>query len=430
MKIGVLAQYLDSRQDIVEVLRRLAVEHEIIVYTRQNDEGKFKKILGAEIQVIQIPDFSGFKKALIILWQYLYLLFGQIPESRYNYYMTERIKLLNPDLKTAQQFITSFLLQMCKVTPDFLTYDHFLNGLLLIKSHLKISAEIDVFLCFTEIYHDWMFAKIIKQNKPLCVYVYSWDHPCKMKTFSKRVNYLVWNPGIKDDLILLQGIDRKKIHVWGATQFAYINGFFASDEIFQHPPAINSPYIYLGCATGYERLARQEIKYCGQIAAQLLEILPQWKLVIRPYPFMKNAGVYDSLSQFSNVILDDVQSNQSNDSRIEKFIKIRDAQVFFHFGTTMGYEAGYFDTPSFLIDFADSKKDKLLDGFVHQYQNDKYLNSGTGSNVIKNKEELSVVLRNISEKKDLYNNEKLKNMMKLQSFEALSKKLLDLIQLH
>lgn len=430
MKIGVLAQYLDSRQDIVEVLRRLAVEHEIIVYARQMDEGKFKTILGPGIPVIHVPNFVSFNKLFIIIWQYLYLLFGQIPESRYNYYMTERIKLLNPDLKTAQKLTTSILLKMSKVTPDFLKYDQFLNGLLLIKSHLKISAEIDVFLCFTEIYQDWMFAQIIKQNKPIWVYVYSWDHPCKMKTFSKRVNYLVWNPGIKDDLIALQGINHKKIHVWGATQFAYIDNFFASDKIFQHPPAINAPYIYLGCATGYERLAKQEIKYCEQIAAQLLESLPQWKLVIRPYPFLKNAGVYNALSQFPNVILDDVPPEQNNDSRHQKFVKIRDAQAFFHFGTTMGYEAGYFDTPSFLIDFADPKKDNLLNGFVHQYQNDKYLNSGTGPNVIKNKKKLSAVLQNISEKKDLYNNEKVQKTMKLQSFVTLTEKLTELMQLH
>ncbi len=30
------------------------------------------------------------------------------------------------------------------------------------------------------------------------------------------------------------------------------------------------PYIYIGCATGYDALARQEVKYCHQIADALL----------------------------------------------------------------------------------------------------------------------------------------------------------------
>jgi len=94
----------------------------------------------------------------------------------------------------------------------------------------------------------------------------------------------------------------------------------------------------------------------------------------------------------------------------------------------MGYEASYFDTPSFLIDLTDIKKDKLLNGFVHQYQNDKYLNQG-GSNVIKSKDELETVLKNIYGKKaDLYNNENLRKTMKLQSFDQLSDKLTRLIK--
>jgi len=425
MKIGVVAQYLDTRRDIVEVIQRLALKHEIVVYARQADAEKFTTLLSKEIIVSQIPDFTGFSKFFILIWQYLYLLFGQIPDSRYNYYMTERIKLLNPDLQSGQKIIQSVLLLLSKITPDLMSYDQYLNGFLLTKNTLKIPSCTDVFLCFTEIYHDWTLAQILGQNKPVWVYVYSWDHPCKMKTFSKKVKYLVWNDGIKNDLIDLQNIDPEKIYVWGATQFAYIDAFLAAKRKSQYPTPVNSPYIYLGCATGYESLATEEVKYCGQIATKLLEILPQWKLLVRPYPFLKNERVYHALNYFPNVILD---TSQSDNLLHEKFIKIRDAQAFFHFGTTMGYEASYFDTPSFLIDLTDIKKDKLLNGFVHQYQNDKYLNQG-GSNVIKSKDELETVLKNIYGKKaDLYNNENLRKTMKLQSFDQLSDKLTRLIK--
>jgi len=426
MKIGVFAQYIDTRQDIVEVIRRLALKHEIVVYARQTDIDKFNTVLSEKITVSQIPDFSGYIKIFMLVWQYLYLLLGQIPDSRYNYYMTEKIKLLNPGLKYNQRIISKILLTLSKITPDFISYDQYLDGLLLIKNSSKTPFDIHVFLCFTEIYHDWMLTQILSQNKPVWIYVYSWDHPCKMKTFSKRAKYLVWNEGIKNDLIDIQNINPEKIFVLGATQFAYIDAFWAAKSKPQYPALIDSPYVYLGCATGYDRLANQEIKYCVQIAALLLEILPKWKLVVRPYPFLKNTQVYHPLSCYSNVILDTVRNHNS---RHEKFEKIRDAKAFFHFGTTMGYEAAYFETPSFLIDLADSVKDSLLNGFVHQYQNDKYLNQPAGSNVIKSKEELATVLINISGKKaDLYHNKNLRKTMKLQSFDLLSDKLMTLIQ--
>jgi len=60
MKIGVVAQYLDTRRDIVEVIQRLALKHEIVVYARQADAEKFTTLLSKEIIVSQIPDFTGF----------------------------------------------------------------------------------------------------------------------------------------------------------------------------------------------------------------------------------------------------------------------------------------------------------------------------------------------------------------------------------
>lgn len=425
MKIGVLAQYLDTRSDIRDTLDILSREHEIVVYVRGPEVQKVSQFVNDDITIVPITVFNGFQKVLCLLWQYLYLMLGKTPASHYNYYMTEHIKLLNPALKKWQKTIQYLLLKFSKILPRFIHYDHYLHGLTFIKARTRLHPDIDVFLCCTEIYHDWLFAQILAQHKPVWTYVYSWDHPCKMKTFSKRTNYLVWHEGIKTDLIKLQNINPDRIYVWGATQFTYIYDHFQSKS--NSPVPYDFRYIYLGCATGYHKLTSQEVDYCGQIAAVLQDIAPEWKLVVRPYPFQKNSAVYNKLAGLDNVVIDKTTTKSKNQPH-EKCLKIQYAEAFFHFGTTLGYEAGYFTTPSFLIDFVDPEKDALLHGFVHQYQNVRYLNNGAGYNVIKTKNDLRKVLKNLSaQTTDLkYTNEKISQVMPLESFQTLVRKLVPL----
>jgi hypothetical protein len=423
MKIGVLAQYLDTRSDIREILDRLSQEHEIVVYVREAEVRKVSQFVNGDISIVPIAVFSRYQKLLCLFWQYLYLILGKIPASHYNYYMTEHIKLLNPTHRKWQKTIQFVLLKISKILPGIIHYDHYLHGLTFIKARNGIHPDIEVFLCCTEIYHDWLFAQILAQHKPVWLYVYSWDHPCKMKTFSKRANYLVWHEGIKTDLIQLQNINPNRIYVWGATQFAYIHDYLQSKS--RYSSLYDFRYIYLGCATGYDKLTSQEVDYCEQIAAVLQEISPEWKLVIRPYPFQNNCAIYSKLTSLNNVVFDKIVTRSKGSSN-EKFLKIEHAEAFFHFGTTLGYEAGYFKTPSFLIDFIDPAKDSLLHGFVHQYQNDRYLNNGVGYNVIKSRNDLRKILQRLSDQTTdaEYTNEKISQGMPLESFRTLTEKLI------
>lgn len=423
MKIGVLANHLDTRKDLCDLLDLLNQNHKIVIYVHKSKAQKISELMPLQT-IIPIPVITGITRLFQLILQYSYLVFGKLPASSYNYYLTERIKLLNSDYKKWPKFIQSYLLLLSKVSPEIISYDRYLDLSLRFKKSFKIDADVDIFLCFTEISDDWIFAKIIQENKPVWTYVYSWDHPCKMKTFSKRTNYLVWNNGIKADLITLQHIKAEKIKVWGSTQFASIQQFLKSEKTDLENNPYNFSYIYLGCATGYDALARQEVKYCDQIADLLKSILPNWKLVIRPYPFQKNKDIYKSLTTLSNVVFD--ESKSSND----KFVRIKNAKAFFHFGTTMGYEAIYFDTPSFLLDMADQKKDALLYGFVHQYQNDKYLNT-TDSLVIKSHNELINIFQNLAqEQPGVYLNPKIGLSTPLHSLPVLKDELFSLINLH
>ncbi|MCF0056745.1 hypothetical protein [Dyadobacter sp. CY356] len=423
MKIGVLAHHLDTRKDLRDLLDLLSQDHHLVAFIRESDASKIDKLLPS-ITVISIPVFTGISRIFQLIWQYTYLLFGKLPASKNNYYLTEHNKLLNSSYKKWSRMMQSFLLSLSKVTPKIIRYDQYLDLQSKFKIPFKIDAHIDIFLCFTEISSDWIFAKIIQENKPVWTYVYSWDHACKMKTFSTLTNYLVWNEGIKEDLITLQHIEAEKIKIWGATQFASIEHFLKSGKSDVENTAYHFPYIYLGCATGYDALARQEVKYCRQIADVLMGTLPNWKLVFRPYPFQKNLNIYKSILSLPNVVID--ESTAPND----KFLKIKNAKAFFHFGTTMGYEAIYFNTPSFLLDIADQKYDALLYGFVHQYQNDKYLNT-TDSLVIKSADELHNIFQNLDcGQTDHFPITKLRSATPLQSLPILAEKLISIINMN
>ncbi|MEO6686669.1 MAG: hypothetical protein ABIN24_11920 [Dyadobacter sp.] len=423
MKIGILANYLDTRKDLHDLLDLLSQDHHIVAFVQKSDVQKMEKLLPA-VTVIPIQALTGISRIIQLLWQYTYLVFGKLPASSYNYYLTEHIKLSNSSNKKWARIIQSSLLSLSKITPQIISYDQYLDLVSELKKSLLIDTDIDIFLCFTEISNDFIFAKIIQENKPVWTYVYSWDHACKMKTFSKRTNYLVWNEGIKEDLIKLQHIKAEKIKIWGATQFASIAKFISHESNCTEKLPYNFSYIYFGFATGYDVLARQEVTYCHQIATHLKTILPDWKLVLRPYPFQKNQNIYTSLTTLPNVIFD--ESTLSND----KFLKIKHAKAFLHFGTTMGYEAIYFDTPSYLLDIADQKKDALLHGFVHQYQNDKYLNT-TDSLAIKSYNELIIIFENFAKRQPgHYSNPKLRSDTPLHSLPVLAGNLMSIIAIN
>lgn len=385
MRIGILAQYLDTRADVRDLIRLLALENEIVIYLKASDAERITPMLSPNQRTVVLPRANFGVRILLLLWQYVYLAFGKIPRSRYNYYMVEHIRLSNKAVGSLARFVERSLITLSKYVPQFISYDAYLGGLSRLPAPLALDADIDVFFCNTQIYDDWLYAHILRQSQPVWTYVYSWDHPCKMKTFSRRTRYLVWNEGLKNDLIQLQGIDSASITVWGATQFSYLEAHRASVDA--STSSYPFPYLYLGFATGYDELVVQEVRYVVSIAQTLAQILPDWKLVVRPYPFQRQWDLYAPLREIPNVIFDDSFRKNADDLAVkvnantDKLQKIRHARAFLHFGTTMGYEACYFDVPSCLMALVDSERDALLHGFVHQYQNDRYLNVRNSPNV-------------------------------------------------
>lgn len=370
-KIGIVAQYLNSRHDVREFINTLARYHEVVVFLRPHDK-QLSSLLADKIEVRTIDakiDKSIWNNVLIIL----YKLFGKLPVSEHNYFITEFFKLNNVRLSKSYRMKETFLLNLSKFTPKFISYDGYLKAL-----HYKRSTkvdDVDEFLCFTQIYDDLFFAHVLETGKRTKVYVYSWDHPCKMKTFSNRVSeYLVWNKGLKEDLIALQFIEAQKIRIFGATQLTYIHDFLEDSKPYNRYYPFE--YIYFACATGYPKLVKQEVAVIEKTAAYLATAFPELKLVVRTYPFFGAEEHYASFKNYTNIVVDDYKSRFDPEKEPlevikDKLMKISTAKGVIHLGTTFGLEAAYFNSPVILADMVSEYQE--LHEFVHQYQNDKYL---------------------------------------------------------
>ena len=430
MKIGILAQYIETRPDVKDLIIALSETNSITLFISEDNIKKIEILFPNNIIIKPIPSFTGYQKALKVVWQYIYLAFGSIPRSTYNYYMVETIRLSNPSIKPWSRRLQKFLVAINKITNGIINYDTYLKGIKIIKKYKWEDTNFDTFLCFTQIYDDWFYAQILSINKPIWTYVYSWDHPCKLKTFSKKSKFLVWNQGLKNDLIELQSIDPSRITELGATQFTYLYDYLKKMDSTTYRSPYSFPYLYLGFATGYEKLARLEIKYAIQIAQHLRIHFPDLKLVIRPYPFFVYQDLYDLLKLEPNVIFDSITPTDKIDKlNFDKFSKISHAIAFLHFGTTMGYEASYFNTPSILLDFVNRDCDRLLNGFIHQYQNDKYLNLTGFENVPKSIDDLIKYLHKIVDSNISVSNynQAVSNPTPLQSKKDIIEKFINII---
>jgi hypothetical protein len=143
---------------------------------------------------------------------------------------------------------------------------------------------------------------------------------------------------------------------------------------------------------------QNEIDIIENVANTLVSLRSGLKLIVRPYPVLNDWGYYDKLRDSEHIIID--ESYRTSDLSVadndimDKFRKIDEATAFLHLGTTMGYEACFTDTPSFIIDYGYDSRDEhvSLKNFVHQYQNEKYLILDGFQNVITSDEELQRVL--------------------------------------
>ncbi len=434
MRIGLVVHFFDFRNDVrVMITELLRQGHQVVVFHGKDDAELIKRHApeGVEFRPIDEKVTSVKNK----LWEQSFSWMGKLPESRRNFQLMELFKISLHPSEAARDRARKRLFMRMRL-PETVGYDTYLKNLTY-SGKTKID-DLDRFVFFTDIYDSYFLARVLNEDKPLHIYVYSWDHPCKHVRYTKRAKYLVWNQGIKDDVAELQHVASRKIEVLGANQFGYV------DRYYQAGPGAESPYpfkyVYFGCAIGLPGLVQQETEVVRKAAKALAIACPDWKMVVRPYPVLKEWHHYESLRSEPNIVLDDGfrtgDRSITDDSILQKFRTIAHAEAFLHLGTTLGLEAAFTDTPSFILDltyfsYEKEKKDLALYHFVHQYQNDKYLIDQPGSNVFRTEEQMvgtfgSIMLQ--GKQAFLEGNRQIRKNFPVKSFEALAADLVQVLQ--
>lgn len=422
MTIGFVVSFYDFRNDVRKVIELLSLNYKVIVFYKEADK---EKVFNLKIPSVEYrPILERNRKIRNVFAEQLFLYFKKLPKSRNNYFLMELLKLSN--LKdAASKGKAKFILKMQQILPRLMSYDSLLNWL---RPSCKTEIrDIDRFILFTEIADDFFLARLLNEKKEILTYVYSWDHPCKHTRFSKRLQYLCWSRGIKNDIVELQGINRDQVKIIGASQFGYINEFLKRD-----PASLQKTYpfeyVYFGCAIGIKELVPYEIKVIRLLAGATFEKKPQLKFVIRPYPVLDQWSLYEELRELPNVILDDSFRNKDlsiNDAAIySKFEKIQNSKAFIHLGTTLGLESCFTGKPSFIVDFGyENKRGLSLYAFIHQYQNDKYLGNVSSRNTLKSLQEYKSFLELDNDEEYLEINEIVKKEFLIKSFNEFNKSL-------
>lgn len=421
MKIGFVVSFFDFRNDVRRVIAEVAKQHEVIIFGRPENREEILRHLpkGLDFRLINEKKQNFWNT----LWIKIYILFKRIPKSSHNFFLMELFKAsLTSDPKILKK--NHEIIKWVRRLPKMISYDFYLKQL-----HYQAATDlsgIDQFVCFTAIADDFLMARLLKENYPVKVYVYSWDHACKHTCFSARAQYLCWNERVREDVIDLQHIPPSQVKVVGASQFAYIEEFRRVQS--QLSRTYSFKYVYVGCAIGVVELVKDEVNVVMSVASLLAKTRPDLKLVVRPYPVQGNWELYNTLRTLPNVVMDDgfrtLDLSVKDGHILEKFEKISHAEAFFHLGTTMGLEACFTNTPSFMLDYGYISKDGLsLYSFIHQYQNDRHLVDLAPQNTVKSEAQLGGIFKDLANPIYSKLNQKVQAQYQVKSFEEFGKDL-------
>jgi hypothetical protein len=423
MTLGFLVSFFDFRNDVRKVIEIISLQHKVVVFYKPADE---EKILTHKIDNVEYrPILDRNRNWSNRIKEQLFLYFKKLPQSRNNYFLMEYFKISN--LKNDKVIRKGkFILKMQKILPRLMTYDKLLK---LLKPFKETELrDIDKFIVFSEVADDYFMARLIKEKKKIKFYVYSWDHPFKHTRFPSSVEYLCWSEGLRNDLIKMQNISPTQIKAIGASQFGYAYDFIKTQSENFLQRTFPFKYIYFGCALGIRDLVPLELDIAKQLAEATFKIRPDLKFVVRPYPQLENWMMYDEIKKVTNVVMDDGYRQKdfsiTGKHLFEKFEKIQHAVAFLHLGTTMGLEACFTGTPSFIVDFKPKSKKLLsLYSFVHQSQNEKYLINASGKNTLKNFDDYQSFLQSANYSPYLKLNKKVRNEFPVISFQKFSEAL-------
>lgn len=394
MKIGICIHQLAFRTDLEQLVNELGGDHDICLFLNPNEAQACQ--LNFPVRTVTMK--NGKRWAL---YQCLFFLFGKIPKSRSNYYLTQESKLSY--LRGRQYVLRRLLLRLTKVVPKCLSYDFFSN--LVASEDNTATEDIDAFIFFTEMLPASFWGKVKRGRKPCVLYVYSWDHPCKHNNIPRVgiSHYYTWNQEVKEDLVQLQGIAREKVSEVGATQMARVKSYIDTRER-REGHRHEGGYIYFGCSVGVPSMVYQELMVINILAESIRRAAPGLKLLVRPYPLLRDQSVYGEIGKRADIGLDEtVFKGEGEIDHQAKYKKLEEAVAFFHLGTTLGLECAYLDTPCFLLALEDvtfrgkQQRRGSIGEFVRRYHVRRYLMLSGFRNVVRTRRQLENVLGEITE---------------------------------
>jgi len=395
--LGIVLKKEILKIDTIRFIDELKKQFEITFFIDQEFEFYYStRVKGVQFRFINSRGLSLRERFAKMLFRY----FGFLPGALNNYKVVSYFALENIQNAYKRQWVERVALPLSILLPKFISYEWYLRRVFSVdESNL---SGIDKFLFFTQIEDDYILARCLDLQLPVFIYLYSWDHACKLTRLPTSANYLVWNEGVKEDLAVLNKVQEHNIFPVGATQFIGLNDFISSDVVL---PETTTRTIYFVFSTLYEALIEQEIAFVTLVDRIISNNFLPIQILARTYPNRRNQKVYNSLESLKNVKLEYVQREALSEAEAltAKYNSINNSEGLFHFGTTLGLEASFLSKPVFIIDFYDfidqhkiNKRMQLKD-FVHQYQNDKYLLQNNNPNIIKSRIELEQIIVDLAD---------------------------------
>lgn len=414
-KIGVFVDHYSFRADVRDLINLLLSDDRVVIYADKNDLTEYS------FPVRRLGRVKSFKNKI------LDFLFGLIVTSavKKEDSINWKFRRLNNNfnfrtlLKVIYIYITVYFPKF--VSADFLLqfYD---------KNECDLS-DVQSILLFSDVKYPCLLSRLAKENIFTCVYIYSWDHPSKLSYVPRqRVQYLVWNESLMEDMYALHYVAKENISVVGSTQLSYLYDYFEEKNTSYN----KGKYIYFAAAWGRSEMAKQEISFLNALSEVVLASYPDCYILFRPYPNIEDPKVYELVDSMPNVEVDHYTSDSKyifNKENIkDKLIKIDSAAAVFHTGSTFGLEVAYFDTPCIFFIFKDkeyveqSRFHMRCSNAVAQHHLNKYLVFEEFRNTVKHKDELKGLVEAIftyDPSLKQYNN-KISQFTKLKSLNAVA----------
>lgn len=344
--IGIVIEHYSFRSDLRELLRLIQSHDSITIFCDESIQKqiqsdfryntKISYILTKEMKLLSnIFRFIGYKNKL---WKEAFQ------------WSLRKIS----GKKNIVQSLRYFFLLTEHFIPGFVSYDTFIK--LFPKQKYDI-PNLDAILFFTDIRSDTVVAYARQNNIPIFVYLYSWDHPVKIRRLPRMgTKYLVWNTGLKTDLVSINKIPEDDIEIVGSTQLSIISEYKNSCTDLS---AINdAQFLYFIATKGRPEFVAQELDLFERIAAMALEKYPNLKLVYRPYPNVSKSSLnqIECLHNYPNVEIDNYFDHDhllTFEKKFEKYKKMCDALVVIHTGGTIAVEAGLLKVNSIYYNFSN-----------------------------------------------------------------------------